>query len=250
LKDRWLALAGVMITAALSSYACGGSEPPPKVPLKQQRPQGLSKDDQSRCEFEGRGDREVRETAGPGSSVANIRRVYGFIGDVEHRQRVLLCREVDRNQDGVKDVVRTYDEKGEKHAEVADSNYDGKVDTWIAFTGGRIGRVDVDNNADAKADESRFYVGGRLTRIERDGNRDGKADSWEIYDEGHLQRVGVDVDHDGRVDRWDRDEVSLREQAEKEAKEEEERKKQEAAEQAQLLKDGGVTDARVSARNR
>jgi hypothetical protein len=97
-------------------------------------------------------------------------------------------------------------------------------------------------------------MGGKLSRVQRDSNDDGKTDIWEIYDEGKLQRAGVDLDKDGRVDRWDRDEIALREinekerreaeAAEKKAAEEEEKKKQEQA------LDGGVTDARVSARRR
>jgi hypothetical protein len=92
--------------------------------------------------------------------------------------------------------------------EQADSNYDGKLDTWIRFSKGRIAQVDVDLNGDDSPDETRYYVRGKLSRVQRDTNHDGKPDIWEIYAGGHLERMGVDVDHDGRVDRWNRDEVS------------------------------------------
>jgi hypothetical protein len=59
----------------------------------------------------------------------------------------------------------------------------------------------------------------------------------------------VDLDHDGRVDRWDRDEIALREIAERERREETAARKQEEAER-QKVADAGVTDARVSARKR
>ena len=128
-----------------------------------------------------------------------------------------------------------------------------KVDTWVVFARGKIVKVAVDRSRNGNADEMRVYMNGKLSRVQRDSNDDGKIDVWEIYDEGKLQREGVDLDRDGRVDRWDRDEVMLREinekerredeAAEKKAAEEERRKKEEAL-------DGGVTDARVSARRR
>jgi hypothetical protein len=35
------------------------------------------------------------------------------VGEGNDRRRVLVCREVDTNLDGVKDVIRTFNEKGE-----------------------------------------------------------------------------------------------------------------------------------------
>ncbi len=206
----------------LGSAACGGGEPPVQSPVEAQVT-GLSNDDQSRCEYKARPDREVRETAGPGSIVPNIRRVYAILGTGEDRRRVLLCREVDSNLDGVKDVVRTYNDKGDKLNELSDSDYDGKIDTWVTFSGGRIAKVEVDKYGTGKPSEWRFYVGGKLSRVQRDTNKDGKADVWEVYGKGKLQRMGVDLDGDGRVDRWDRDELSAR--AEEQAEEEEATKK-------------------------
>lgn len=73
-------------------------------------------DDRSRCDFRGRTDREVVEAAGPGASFPNVRRVYQLIGTGEERHKVLICREIDTNLDGIKDVVRVYNEKGEAPA--------------------------------------------------------------------------------------------------------------------------------------
>ena len=50
----------------------------------------------------------------------------------EDRHKVLICREIDTNFDGIKDVFRTYNEKGEAVKEEADSNYNGKIDTITA----------------------------------------------------------------------------------------------------------------------
>lgn len=164
--------------------------------------------DGSRCEFKGRVDREVAESVGTGALQPSIRRVYRVVGEGEQRRRILICREVDTNLDGIKDLVRRYNDQGEVLEEQADSNYDGKLDTWIRFSKGRIAQVDVDLNGDDSPDETRYYVRGKLSRVQRDTNHDGKPDIWEIYAGGHLERMGVDVDHDGRVDRWNRDEVS------------------------------------------
>jgi hypothetical protein len=164
--------------------------------------------DGARCEFKGRVDREVSESVGTGALQPSIRRVFRIVGEGEQRRRILICREVDTNLDGVKDLVRRYNEQGEAVEEQADSNYDGRLDTWIRFSKGRIAQVDIDLNGDDSPDETRYYVHGKLSRVQRDTNHDGKPDIWEIYAAGHLERMGVDVDHDGRVDRWNRDEVS------------------------------------------
>jgi DNA-binding transcriptional MerR regulator len=170
-----------------------------------------SGEDGARCEFQGRMDREVQESIGAGALQPSIRRVYRAVGEGEQRRRILICREVDTNLDGMKDLVRHYSEQGEAVEEQADSNYDGEIDTWIRFSKGRVAQVGIDENRDGKPDETRFYTRGRLSRVQRDSNGDGKPDIWEIYAGRRLERMGIDVDFDGRVDRWNRDEVATRE---------------------------------------
>jgi len=251
-KALWLA-AGVALSSALAVVACGGSgSKDAKAPLKEVA--GVPSDDKSRCEFQGRADRETSEATGPGANYPNIRRVYGIVGNGEERRRVLLCREVDTNLDGAKDIVRTFNDRGEPLSELSDSNYDGKIDTWITFARGRVTKMQVDSTGRGEPDETRFYVGGKLSRAQRDTNHDGKADVWEIYEDGKLQRIGNDLDFDGHVDRWDRDEIALREIAERERQEaeaEQKRAEQEKArESGAAAADAGATDARVSVRRR
>jgi hypothetical protein len=211
----------------LALTACGGKQR--EAATAGERPlQGVTVDDRSRCEFQGREDRDVQETSAPYAIVPNVRRVFGFIGTGDDRRRMLLCREVDTNLDGVKDIVRTYNDQGEKLSELADSNYDGRVDTWLTFANGRVHKAEFDRSRDGKPDEVRYYVNGRLSRVQRDTNGDGKPDVFEVYADGRLERIGVDVNHDGSVDRWDRDELRAREDAEREARELE-RKEQEAS---------------------
>jgi hypothetical protein len=223
-------LATLALSIGVSACAGTGSEKPGAMSAEVP---GVAPDDRSRCDYKGRSDREVVESLGPGAKVANIRRVYGVVGEGEDRHRVLLCREVDTNLDGIKDVVRTYTDKGEPLNEVADTNFDGKMDTWITFTKGRVSKLAVDHNGDGQPDETRYYVGGVLSRVQIDTNYDGKPDVWEIYDDGKLERRGVDLDFDGHVDRWDRDEIALREIEQKD----------EAAEKSAAAADAGAGGA-------
>ncbi|HVU05311.1 MAG TPA: hypothetical protein VHE30_26370 [Polyangiaceae bacterium] len=214
-----------LLSLSLAAVACGGgatSQTPASRanPAIDQRKMNGAADDGSRCDFKGRADREVVESTGPGAMMPNVRRVFGVLGEGDDRRRVLFCREIDTNLDGAKDVVRTYNDKGDAVDEQADSNYDGKVDTWIRFSGGRISKVELDDNGDGRPDETRYYVKGKLSRVQRDTNHDGKADVWEVYADGQLERMGVDLDFDGHVDRWDRDEIAHRIAEEKERAEE------------------------------
>jgi hypothetical protein len=202
----------VLASGAALGAACGGSSKPPQgdqaaIDARLRGPDG-GIDDQSKCEYRGRSDREAVETAGPGAVQPNVRRVYQMVGTGESMHKVIVCREIDTNLDGIKDIVRTYNEKGESLHEQADTNYDGRVDTWITFAGGRISKEDLDSNYDGNPDVWKYYVGGQLVRIQRDTNGDSKPDRWEFYNAGKLERVGVDLDFDGHVDRWDHDEVA------------------------------------------
>jgi hypothetical protein len=230
------------IPLALGGAACADEAKfetkTPKVEAKK-RADGTV-DDHSMCEWKGKTDREASEVAGPGSIQPNVRRVYQLVGTGEDRHKVLICREIDTNFDGIKDVVRHYNDKGESVAEEADANYDGKIDTWITFIKGRLAEVKLDNSPtrDGKPHEWKYYNAGKLTRVVRDTNFDGKPDVWEIYRDGKLERMGVDVDGDEHVDRWDHDTEMRRrfEDAERKKDEEEAAK---AAKKAQLDKEAG-----------
>jgi hypothetical protein len=242
---RWLALPALL---ALGCGGGGGVQAQPKLSDKQVA--GVTADDASRCDYRGRADREVQEARGPGAQQLNIRRVYSIVGEGEERKKILLCREVDTNLDGAKDVMRTYTDKGEPLNELADTNFDGKVDTWITFSRGRIAKVQLDKSGRGQPEEVKFYVAGKLARAQRDTNKDGKPDQWEIYDEGRLQRLGVDLDFDGRVDRWDRDEIALRDIEDREKAEEKKAAEIEAAKKKQDAAEGKPVEGHVSPRDR
>ncbi len=220
-----LALSACTSTTPTTTNAFTGETTPKRAALR--GPTGPV-DDRSMCDWKGRTDREASEIAGPGSLKPNVRRVFQLLGIGEAQKKILVCREIDTNYDGVKDVVRRYNDKGESLHEESDSNHDGRIDTWITFTRGRLAEVRLDNDRDGKPDEWKFYSEGRLSRIKRDQNRDGKPDVWEIYREGKLERMGVDLDADERVDRWDHDTERRRVAEEAERKKEEEAKKRDA----------------------
>jgi hypothetical protein len=163
-------------------------------------------DDKSMCEWKDKADVEVSESMGPGAMRPNVRRVFRVFGDTDTRRKALACREIDTNLDGIKDVFRTFNPKGEALREEADRDFDGRIDVWINFVEGRLAEEDVDTNGDGKPDVWKFYVDGQLQRIRTDRNFDGKADLWEIYSRGRLERVGHDDTFAGHVERWDRDE--------------------------------------------
>jgi hypothetical protein len=198
---------------ALAIAACGGGGETSKGSIKLPSAPGGTKDqtkwpadDKSMCDWKNKPELEVSESAGPGALRPNVRRVFKTFGEGEGRHKTLACREIDTNLDGIKDVVRTFNPKGEAAHEEADRDYDGRVDLWINFVDGRLAQEDVDTNRDGKPDVWKFYVDGQLQRIRRDRNFDGKPDIWEIYARGRLERVGLDDSYDGHVDRWDRDE--------------------------------------------
>src|SRR5687767_666203 len=114
---------GVAILGAASVLGCGGSSATTQAnekgfasmtgKVKATRNADGSINDGSRCDWRNKADREASETAGPGSIQPNVRRVWQIVGTGDDRHKVLVCREIDTNFDGVKDVVRKYNDKGE-----------------------------------------------------------------------------------------------------------------------------------------
>lgn len=196
---------------AKNATAPGGSKDPTKWPA----------DDRSMCDYRNKPELEVSETSGPGALKPNVRRVWKHLAEADTRKKVLVCREVDTNLDGIKDVVRTFNAKGEAVREEADRDFDGRIDIWLKFVDGRLAEEDVDTNGDGRPDVWKFFTDGQIQRIRRDRNNDGNPDVWEIYAHGRLERMGMDETFDGHVDRWDRDEQLKREAelAEKKARE-------------------------------
>src|ERR1700759_4905164 len=127
-KTSLIAIGGSAIVAWCVLTACGGSEPPPKAavvtPGGSKDPSKWPKDDRTMCDWRNKPELEVSETAGPGALKPNVRRVCKTFGEAEARHKSLVCREIDTTLDGIKDVVRTFNAKGEAQHEEADTDYD------------------------------------------------------------------------------------------------------------------------------
>jgi hypothetical protein len=206
-----IATTGLGVASALVACGSGSQAGTAAAPGGSRDARKWPADDRSLCQafvhWRNNPQLAVTETVGPGSIKPNVRRVYKVAGDRDDRHSVLVCREIDTNLDGLKDVVRTFNEKGEPLHEERDTNYDGRIDEWMNFAGGRIEEEDVDTTLKAgRPNVWKFYINGELSRIRRNTHcPSGKADTWEIYFKNRLERVGNDVSCDGHVDRWDRD---------------------------------------------
>ena len=157
--------------------------------------------------------REVSEYDTSGDEIPDVRKVYKQVGQAPMLRLVLICREADLNGDGVRDVVRNYNDEGRPLNETADRNFDHVMDTTTIFDRGLIAREEIDSNGDGKIDLKVFYENNVPIRSERDTKgrstpNNWKPDVWEYFETGRLVRMGTDLDGDGVVDRWDRDEAA------------------------------------------
>lgn len=205
---RFLLLGMVLVIAG-----CGGNAD--QARRDQDRRSGAmegatrAEDDQGRCDTEA-SDHEVSEYDTSGDDYPDVRRVFRRVGDPPLTRLVLTCREADLNGDGVKDVVRHYNEEGRPVREEADRNFDGTMDIITLFQDGRIVRQELDTNADGRVDTKVYFEDGEMLRTERDlAGRSAagawRPDRWEYFEDGRMVRMGTDIDGDGNVDRWDRD---------------------------------------------
>lgn len=139
-----------------------------------------------------------------GDNVADVRKVFRIEGEGQKSVKVLVCRELDLNHDGRKDIFRFYNDEGRPLREETDSDFDGSIDSMAFFENSRIVRQESDRNDDGTQDETRHFIRGKLVRVERDDNHDGKVDVWEHWEQGRLLRIGYDVDSDEVADFWHR----------------------------------------------
>lgn len=203
--------AGMVLALAAMSAACAsGSEEAPRMTTRRAAAiaNQANRDDRSRCDATRPG-RTVSEYDTNRDGVPDVRKVYQTMGEGAEVHSVLVCREVDLNHDGSKDVFRFYNDEGRTLREEADRDFDGHIDVITYYEGGEVVREEYDTNRDGMVDMRLFFRDHRPFRAERelqqDNTPDFRADYWEFYDtRGHVVRIGWDYDHDGRADRWDR----------------------------------------------
>ena len=167
-----------------------------------------SHEDRGRCDATLPG-RNASEYDTNGDGVPDVRKVYQMVGEGAEARSVLVCREVDLNHDGTKDMFRFYNDEGRTLREEEDRDFDGRIDVISFFENGEVVRREMDTNHDGMVDMRIFYRDRHPYRAERELNADRDPDFhpdyWEFYDaHGQVVRIGWDYDHDGRADRWDR----------------------------------------------
>lgn len=239
MSARHLTLVTGSLAGLLVLGACGGRQSAESTQPTNTRSRSLEGESAERVEGENfcdasASDLEASEYDTSGDEHPDVRRVYKRLGAGSLTTSVLVCREVDLNGDGVKDIVRRYNEEGRPVREDADRDFDGQMDQITFFQEGVIVRVEEDANRDGRVDTKVFYEDGKPNRVERDlSGRSTTAqwqpDRWEYYDDGQMVRMGTDIDGDGLVDRWDRDDEWSRRQA----AEQRQRALEQAAENAQ-----------------
>lgn len=211
--NRTLLSIAVLLALGAGIGACGGGQTQQhgrRRSTSSGDAQHAAVEDHGRCDTTSPG-MEVSEYDTSGDSTPDVRRVFRRVGDAPLTRLVLACRESDLNGDGIKDVVRFYNDEGRPLREEADRNFDGTLDTITIFQDGRIVRQEMDDNADGRVDSKIYFDDeGHPIRTERDlagrsTATDWHPDRWEYYENGRMVRMGTDLDGDGRVDRWDRD---------------------------------------------
>src|SRR5213593_4125039 len=129
---------------------------------------------------------------------------------------ISACRQPRAQGTGDERVRPTFDkESGRLTRLEADTNGDGKIDTWGYMDGMRVVRVEIDENGDGTVDRWEFHrqqgpdgrdgqnrrdgqgsVDKTIERIERATRFDGTVSRWEYFDNGLLVRVEEDTDGD------------------------------------------------------
>jgi hypothetical protein len=154
--------------------------------------------------------REVSEYDTSGDEIPDVRKVFQRAGGASSQRLVMICREVDINRDGKKDVVRIYDNDGRPLREDSDRNFDGKIDQVSVYQNGELVLQESDDNFDGRIESKVYFSNGQPVRAERDiagrsTTLQWHPDRWEYFENGKMVRIGTDLDGDTRVDRWDRD---------------------------------------------
>ncbi len=214
LRDLTLLCLGLALASA-----CGGNKPGAKNAGDSERSKALvgasdGSGGPSHCTASD-AKHEVSEYDTSGDETLDVRKVFLRVGDGSLARLVLVCRESDLNSDGVKDIVRYYNDEGRPLREEADRNFNGQMDEITYFQDGQIMRQEFDSQSDGKVDSKVFFEGGKPLRAERDlkgrsSPDKWQPDRWEYFEEGRMVRMGTDLDGDGKVDRWDRDMILRR----------------------------------------
>lgn len=213
-SHAWLRIVLLLTALHLSSASCASSKHARQAGSsvggqRSRRMQGASAPvDERRCDEKGE-DRIVNQYDTSGDQMPDVRKVFRRVGTFPDYRLILLCREVDVNQDGRKDIIRYYSDLGVPQREETDRNLDGRMDEVRIFQSNQTVQRQLDSDRDGRLDTKIFYRNGAPHRIERDSRgrsqQTWQPDHWEYVESGRIVRIGTDIDGDGSVDVWDRD---------------------------------------------
>ncbi|MBN1793933.1 MAG: hypothetical protein JW844_03105 [Candidatus Omnitrophica bacterium] len=112
-----------------------------------------------------------------------------------------IAQELDRDKDGTPDMKIFYSEDGmPQHFEV-DRNQDGKKDVWGTFRKGLLYEVEVDSDNNGTPEIWVSYNPDGTTKYQSaDKNGDGTPDVWAYFKDNNLVRQELDKNYDGNVD--------------------------------------------------
>jgi hypothetical protein len=101
-------------------------------------------------------------------------------------------------------VKAHYDPKsGRLRKMEADTNKNGRFDTYSYMDGTRIDRIEIDRDEDGKIDRWEHYKDGKLESVGSSTRGDGVEDEWAYQGpSGALARIETDTDRDGKIDKW------------------------------------------------
>lgn len=173
---------------AIAAIGCGSSQSRPTTP------QGSRGDEEVREQCDPSGHRVV-QTDVNNDGVPDMMQVYD--GERE------ICRAVDLNFDGRKDVFTYFGPDGHPVRREDDFDWDGRIDQITYYRNGQIEREELDLNFDNRIDTWRYFRDGQVVRTERDTNNDRHVDYWEEYEGDRVARIRYDTNGDGQPDRVD-----------------------------------------------
>jgi len=103
-----------------------------------------------------------------------------------------------------KEGVAKYDPKtGRLKRLDADTNKNGRMETFSYWDATRLFRIEIDGDEDGKIDRWEHYdANNKMTRVGSSSKDDEVEDTWTYPDaNGFLARVETDVDRDGAIDK-------------------------------------------------
>ncbi len=109
-------------------------------------------------------------------------------GPVSAPGREVVARSLDADRDGAPEEIRYEDPATGAVVRVdQDEDYDGAIDTWVAYESGLPSEIVRDTDGDGRPDEWETYGrDGRMAGREVDRNRDGSRDATYRYEGGSL----------------------------------------------------------------